>query len=464
MPRKSRATGGALDPQRLPSLLIAALDSLYDHYAKTFELWREAKLPVPPTFIIVCQNTAVSKLVYDYIAGYWVGRTNGGDADENAENDAGGGANTGIAGAGGRFRSGRFPLFHNFDENGNALARPNTLLIDSEQLEAGDALDKEFRSAAGDEIERFRRDIVERTGSVADAEKITDQQLLREVMNTVGKEGKLGGQIRCVVSVSMLTEGWDANTVTHILGVRAFRTQLLCEQVVGRALRRLSYELEDAEKKFFGVEYANILGIPFEFTKAPATNTKPVPPKPVTLVRAVVPERDELEIVFPRLEGYRIEPPDTTLTATFNDDSALLLTPEVVGPNQVLLAGIVGEKMQLTPEFLRSIRAATIVFHLTTHLLQKHFQDKNGEPELQFFGQAKRIVAEWVETKLRCAGGAFPAQVLYEQIADNACQLINDAITRSCVGTGSGSGSGTDKKRRERSEKHESDSPCFRAV
>src|SRR3546814_9492185 len=72
-------------------------------------------------------------------------------------------------------------------------------------------------------------------------------------MNTVGKQGRLGEQIRCVVSVSMLTEGWDANTVTHVLGVRAFGTQLLCEQVVGRALRRQSYELN--EEGLFNVEY-----------------------------------------------------------------------------------------------------------------------------------------------------------------------------------------------------------------
>ena len=77
------------------------------------------------------------------------------------------------------------------------------------------------------------------------AENITDQELLREVMNTVGKPGQLGGSIRCVVSVSMLTEGWDANTVTHVLGVRAFGTQLLCEQVIGRALRRQSYDLNE---------------------------------------------------------------------------------------------------------------------------------------------------------------------------------------------------------------------------
>jgi type III restriction enzyme len=76
-------------------------------------------------------------------------------------------------------------------------------------------------------------------------DNITDQDLLREVMNTVGKAGRLGDSIRCVVSVSMLTEGWDANTVTHVLGVRAFGTQLLCEQVIGRALRRQSYDLNE---------------------------------------------------------------------------------------------------------------------------------------------------------------------------------------------------------------------------
>ena len=137
---------------------------------------------------------------------------------------------------------------------------PRTLLIDSEQLESGEALDDNFRDMAADEIERFRREIMERTGDRAAAENITDQDLLREVMNTVGKPGRLGEPIRCVVSVSMLTEGWDANTVTHVLGVRAFGTQLLCEQVVGRALRRQSYDLN--EDGLFNVEYADVWASP----------------------------------------------------------------------------------------------------------------------------------------------------------------------------------------------------------
>src|SRR4029077_19091611 len=110
---------------------------------------------------------------------------------------------------------------------------------------------------------------------------ITDQDLMREVLNTVGKAGKLGENVKCVVSVSMLTEGWDANTVTHILGVRAFGTQLLCEQVVGRGLRRVSYEANDQGR--FEPEYAEVLGIPFTFV---ASNVKTIlrPPKPQTRV------------------------------------------------------------------------------------------------------------------------------------------------------------------------------------
>ena len=110
----------------------------------------------------------------------------------------------------------------------------------------------------------------------------------------------------------MLTEGWDANTVTHVLGVRAFGTQLLCEQVIGRALRRQSYDLN--EEGLFNVEYADVLGIPFDFTAKPVV-APPQPPRETVQVKAVRPERDALEIRFPRVEGYRVELPEERLTA-----------------------------------------------------------------------------------------------------------------------------------------------------
>ena len=291
---------------------------------------------MPPCFIIVCQNTAISKLVYDFVSGFHRKNEDGTTTLEN----------------------GRLALFRNFDETtGNPLPRPNTLLIDSEQLEAGDALDDNFRGMAADEIERFRREIVERTGDARAGDNITDQELLREVMNTVGKPGQLGGAIRCVVSVSMLTEGWDANTVTHVLGIRAFGTQLLCEQVIGRALRRQSYDLN--EEGLFNVEYADVFGIPFDFTAKPVV-APPQPPRETIQVKAVRPERDALEIRFPRVEGYRVELPEERLTAEFNDDSILELTPDLVGPSITRNSGIIGEGVDLNLEHLGDMRPSTL--------------------------------------------------------------------------------------------------------
>ncbi len=328
--------------------------------------------------------------------------------------------------------NGRLALFRNFDETtGNPLPRPNTLLIDSEQLEAGDALDDNFRSMAADEIERFRREIVERSGDARAADNVTDQELLREVMNTVGKAGQLGGSIRCVVSVSMLTEGWDANTVTHVLGIRAFGTQLLCEQVIGRALRRQSYELND--EGLFNVEYADVFGIPFDFTAKPVIAT-PSAPRETVQVKAMRPERDALEIAFPRVEGYRVELPEERLVADFNDESKLVLTPDLVGPSQTQNAGIIGESADMTLQHLGDMRPSSLVFNLTQHLLYTKWRDPGEEPKLHLFGQLKRITKEWLDTCLICKGDTQPALLMYQELADMACNKITAAITRHFLG------------------------------
>jgi type III restriction enzyme len=412
MPKKGRGKAAkTLDPLSLPAELQTALDALYGHYDKTFTSWQAEGISVPPVFIIVCNNTSTSKLVYDFVSGFY--RTNEDGATET-------------------YHEGRLPLFRNFDEHGNRLARPRTLLIDSEQLESGDALDKNFREMAADELERFRREIVERSGNQADGDNIPDQEILREVMNTVGKEGRLGEQVRCVVSVSMLTEGWDANTVTHVLGIRAFGTQLLCEQVVGRALRRQSYDLN--EEGLFNVEYADVLGIPFDFTAVPVIPA-PQKPRPTIAVHAVRPERDHLEITFPRVEGYRVELPNERLTAVFTPDSVLELTPLLVGPSITHNRGIIGEGVDLTVQHLQDMRQSTILFHLTKHLLYNTYRDPGGEPKLHLFGQLKRITRQWLDGGyLRCTGGTYPAQLLYQEVADLACQRIKAAITAATEG------------------------------
>ncbi len=415
LPKKGRSTGKAYDPLELPVLLISALEALYGHYEKTYALWEAAGTGIPPVFIVVCNNTSTSELVYKYISGFH-------REGENVLQP---------------YVEGRLALFQNYDDFGNRHAKPNTILIDSAQLESGEALDKDFRAMAADEIDRFRRDILDRGG--ADAEdirkggEIDDATLLREVMNTVGKKGRLGEQIRCVVSVSMLTEGWDANTVTHVLGVRAFGTQLLCEQVVGRALRRQSYDLN--EQGLFNVEYADVLGIPFDFAAKPVI-APPAKPRETIRVHAVRPERDHLEIVFPRVEGYRVELPDTRLEAKFGPDHVLRLTPQLVGPSITKNQGIIGEGVDLTLKHLdRDMRHSSLVYELATYLLMNKYRDPGGEPRMNLFGQLRRVTRQWLDGGcLVCEGDTYPGLLKIKDLADMAAERIKAAITETLVG------------------------------
>ena len=229
----------------------------------------------------------------------------------------------------------------------------------------------------------------------------------------------------------MLTEGWDANTVTHVLGVRAFGTQLLCEQVIGRALRRQSYDLN--EENLFNVEYADVLGIPFDFTAKPVI-APPQPPRETIQVKAIRPDRDALEIRFPRVAGYRVELPEERLIAEFTEDSVLELTPDLVGPSITKNAGIIGEDVDLSLEHLQDMRRSTLLFHITQRLLYTKWRDPGEEPKLYLFGQLKRITKQWLDTYLVCKGGTYPAQLMYQELADMACERITAAITRAEIG------------------------------
>ena len=413
MPKKAKSSATGNDYaaiQSLPNVLLTAIDALYGHYKLTFEAWEKERIGVPPVFIFVCNNTTTSELIYKHVSGYVQTYEDGREETFN----------------------GHLELFDNYDAHRNRRPIPNTILIDSAQLENGDSLHSDFREKAAAEIEQFRREIIQRTGNKDAADKIDDATLLREVMNTIGRKGRLGEQVRCVVSVSMLTEGWDANTVTHILGVRAFGTQLLCEQVVGRGLRRQSYDLND--EGLFNVEYADIFGIPFDFAADPVEPTV-TKPRETLSVFAVCPDRDMLELSFPRVVGYRVDLPEERLDVNFTEAAVLELTPEDVGPTEVRAEGILGEGVDMNLAHLKDMRQSTLLYHLAWHLLITRFRDANDEPKMGLFNHLKRVVRQWLDGGyLRCLGGTYPAQLAYRTLADRAAGRIASAITLSQMG------------------------------
>ncbi len=233
-------------PQAVLREAQGALGTLAGEWKKTLEAFEKSGHPVPPALIVVCDNTDLSELVHEHIAG------NG--------------------------------------QQGKVLP--------------------ELENKPGQEVTlRIDTAIMEKAESRLEGETRQDAAArLRQAVGTVGKtdwEGEgdpPGRNIRCVVSVGMLTEGWDAQNVTQILGLRAFQSQLLCEQVVGRGLRRTNYdEVGDPE----AVEYVDVYGIPFEVipVKKVSGARPPAPAKVSTLVQALK-ERAQLKIEFPRVEGF----------------------------------------------------------------------------------------------------------------------------------------------------------------
>lgn len=384
----------------IPKELEGALTSLYQDYERGHQAWADAGMGTPPVFIVVCSNTATSKLVADWIAGW--------------EKELPDGTRVVVPG--------NLELFSN-EQDGRFRDRPNTLLVDSAQLDRGDALEPAFRKAAAAEIDQFKREYVTRFPGRS-ADDINDEDILREVMNTVGKRGRLGEHIRCVVSVAMLTEGWDANTVTHILGIRAFGTQLLCEQVVGRALRRASYD--PTPKGMFEPEYAEVYGVPFSFLSVSGTGRVKVA-KPVREVRAL-PERSHLRIEFPRLVGYRYEMPTDHLEASFDASSILELSTKDVA-TRTDLDPIVGER-DIHVIDLSDQRMQTVIFAVAKRTLDNHFRDEDGADKPWLFPQLARITKRWIEECVTpyLKDGAFPQMLLFAQYSHAAADRIQRAI------------------------------------
>jgi type III restriction enzyme len=396
-------------PPNLPGIVRVALDQFYRHY-ENYERGQRQKgeqkadfFTAPPVFIIVCNNTTVSREVFKEIAGYET-------VDEQGNS---------------RTVPGRLPLFSNFDEiSGRPQQRPPTLLIDSDALEHSGQIDEGFKKVFAPEIERFKRDYRQRHPDKS-ADQLTEADLLREVVNTVGKPDTLGAHIRCVVSVSMLTEGWDANTVTHVMGLRAFGSQLLCEQVAGRALRRRHYYIDPKTGKF-PPEYAHIIGVPFKLFKAGKTAQSEVPD--YATLRAL-PERSRLEIRFPNLIGYRLETDSTTLQADFTAVPDYVIDNTRQPVETTLATAVSGDRQTLRAE-LDALRDQQVIYKLTKdYLLRVH--DKKQRNDLRLFQQVKTIVGQWYEQKLKVKGEDDP--IYRRLIIYDDPQPIVESINRGIV-------------------------------
>jgi type III restriction enzyme len=408
LPKKGRKTEDLAAEPNIPIELEGALQSLYSNYEKKFKQWetntegRERGL-TPPVFIVVCNNTNVSKMVFDYVSG-WEKTLKSGEIVPVP---------------------GKLALFSNV-ENGNWMARPNTILIDSQQLESGEGMSVEFKRMAETEIEEFKQEYRVRFPS-RDVEALTDEDILREVMNTVGKPGKLGENIRCVVSVSMLTEGWDANTVTHILGVRAFGTQLLCEQVVGRGLRRRSYATN--AQGMFNAEYAEVYGVPFSFIPSAGSEKEPKPGATPTRVCALE-DRVDCEITFPRVIGYRFEFKGDQLTHTFTQDSKMAISTADL-PLRTEMSSILGESNFNDLYGMKDIRLQRVDFELARIVLENHLRDVDGNLKPWLFPQIIKAVREWRETCLTCKDDMFPQVITFTALANQAAKKIYHSIVTS---------------------------------
>ncbi len=397
-------------PPHLPPTLQSALDQFYRHYDEDYNRRGQLSFEAPPVFIVVCNNTSVSKEVFKFIAGY----------EQPTESDD----TPPIV------QTGRYPLFSNYDSQTlRPHKRPPTLLIDSDALENSGQIDESFKRVFGPEIEQFKRDYRVIHGAAA-AENVSDAEIIREIVHTVGKRGTLGAHIRCVVSVSMLTEGWDANTVTHVVGVRAFGSQLLCEQVAGRALRRKRYQLapydpdsgeqltpgsviqrEAAARRTrqpprilykFPPEYAHIIGVPFrQFKSGTAT---PPPPAPTTRIHPLEEREARCEIIFPRLDGYRIAYPEGALQADFSRVPDYEIHANEIPTQTVLQNAFAADKVKLSLDDLLALRDQPILFRITKDLIRDHFSEDPTAPAFHRFSELHAIVEEWYRTKVRVLG------------------------------------------------------------
>ena len=366
-------TPKTVKPDLVPAPLSSALQALYGHYEGVLEVWQRSGMPTPPVFIVVANNIGNAEALYHHIAGWSEPGPQG----------------TRV------FRTGACQNFSNIEHDGSGYkSELRTLLVHSkidtdDNIGSGSKLGK-----AIDEQAALLSASVSQPPTNAEGRK----QLLREALNTVGRIGGLGERIRCVVSVSMLTEGWDTRHVTHVLSFRAFTTQLLCEQVTGRALRRSSYDNFD-ENGRLRPEFADVLGVPFDFMPARGKPHSPDPQNRYTVKS--LPGRSRLRVDFPCIESYVREPPKGRLTLDVDRVTAFEVSPQ--GPTIVVQSGIAGETELIGVE-PRERREQTLLMDLAADALRRIKQHLAESGQVvrthELFSDMVATATEWLKHPL----------------------------------------------------------------
>ncbi|MGD0293607.1 MAG: hypothetical protein ABSB30_07105 [Terracidiphilus sp.] len=361
---------------------IAMLGGMWDALSAE---WKEKQEDTrPPVFILVCKNTAIAKVIYDWLA------------DDKRPKGI---PSSNVAG---------------FRNEGNTI---NTIRVDSKVVHDPDS---DSGSAKSDESRwmRFSLDTVGKTDWTYDTqgrpvypEGFAD--LAAKLQRPLHPPGR---DVRCIVSVGMLTEGWDCNTVTHIIGLRPFMSQLLCEQVVGRGLRRKNYDV-NADGRF-NEEIAKVLGVPFEVIPFKANATGPTEPLPKRHHVHAIPEKSEFEITFPRVEGYTTAI-HRRITMDWANVASLTLKPGEIPPEvkmkglsvnnqgRLTLSGPGGENDATLVEWRKHQRIQKLVFELSAALSRDYLQNKTCEvPGHVLFKQLVPIVERYIREKVNVVSPA----------------------------------------------------------
>ena len=411
-------TGKKPKPEAVYREAEAALNTLASQWKERFEYIEQASETqdkTPPVMIIVCDNTNIAEHFFEKISGEEVQEVVN-DSDNRGK---------------GRKKKqtqtvyGQGQVFPDMLSNTEDTSR--TLRIDSKMLAAAESEDpqKNKTQAAED---------------------------LRQVVSTIGKPGHPGAQIRCVVSVAMLNEGWDANNVTHILGLRAFTSQLLCEQVVGRGLRRMNYT-PDPKTGLLTEEYVDVYGIPFSVIpfRGRPTNKRECGDKPKNHVRAMPERKKEFEIRFPVVEGYVFDLQKDEIKADVNSMTPLILEPEQT-PTAVFVKAAAGYEIgaptllgpgdfieQNREEYYKTTHPQAIKFEIARRIItalvgdSRNSPDSKNDPKLRLqsrhrlFPQVFRLVDTYLKKKVDFRG-CHPCEIGQEKYVIRIVERLIAAI------------------------------------